>query len=372
MEILKKIILFGFCLLIFVHIGHSQKLPQITVFDIAEVKPFLISHLSKIADKKVTFRLLNNTRQEMVVYGSDIEGTLLPIKYLLRFNQKLNRWEYPTRNNKPVPWNEVSPTYKVEKNLKPGEYITFSSFFSSESDCGTRFKITAHVRLNKSKKTREIRSNEFTIAPCTDTASTPGLPPITANVENFVSDESEDGWIRFKLDLKFELKNTLNRKLFLLKDGFNLYGIKVFKNSTTGQKGELVLEYKQPASVSGNTKWLDLGEEMLSSQINSNSLISLSPNESIYFNKKYTLGFPTEKFRSNYRFCWNDVKNEESLLLEFNVNVWESEIRTKTISSEKFPIVLAEKIQKQGVLLFENVVSKPVAINLTSVTAKNE
>lgn len=166
MEILKKIILLSCCLLIFVNVSHSQKLPQITNSEITEIKPFSIPHLTKIADRKVTFKLLNNTQYEITVFGSDIEGEFRPIRYLLTFNKKLNDWDYPTQNNRPVPWKEVSQTYKNEKILKPGESITFSSFFSSVSDCGILYKVTAQVKMHKSKKTQEIRSNEFMIEPC--------------------------------------------------------------------------------------------------------------------------------------------------------------------------------------------------------------
>lgn len=164
--ILQKTILLSCCLLIFVSVNYSQKSAQITISEIKEIKPFSIPHLAEIADRQVVFKLLNNTQYEITVFGSDLEGELRPIRYLLTYNKKINDWDYPTLNNQPVPWKEVSKIYKNEKLLKPGESITFSSFFSSVSDCGIRFKVTAQVKQNKSKKTQEIRSTEFMIGPC--------------------------------------------------------------------------------------------------------------------------------------------------------------------------------------------------------------
>jgi len=145
----------------------AQALPQVVISSVEEVKPFPVPHLGEIRDRNITFKLLNNTEREIIVYGDhEKSGFLNPVRYRLYFNKKTNKWTYPNPENKPLPWKKEHPRYKVEKTLKPGEFLLFSSSFSSESDCGRSYKITVQVKLKKSRKAQEIRSEAIVMEPC--------------------------------------------------------------------------------------------------------------------------------------------------------------------------------------------------------------
>jgi len=133
-----------------------------------EQAPKLIWHMAKYVDWKVTFSIENTSSSDIIVYGWDQkDGTIDPVLYLLRFNKKTNSWDYPNSSNAPTPWEKESSIMKHEKLLKPGESLAFSRAFSRVSDCGRRVIFTAQVSAPKSKKTHEIRSEEY-VVPCSD------------------------------------------------------------------------------------------------------------------------------------------------------------------------------------------------------------
>lgn len=133
-----------------------------------EQPPQLIWHMAIYVDWKVTFTIENTSASDVIVYGWDQkDGTIDPVLYLLRFNKKTNSWDYPNSSNAPTPWEKESSIMKHEKLLKPGESLTFSRAFSRVSDCGRSVIVTAQIGAPKSKKTREIRSEEY-VVPCSD------------------------------------------------------------------------------------------------------------------------------------------------------------------------------------------------------------
>ncbi|MEZ5423981.1 MAG: hypothetical protein R2682_12945 [Pyrinomonadaceae bacterium] len=138
-----------------------------------EQAPRLIQHVVKIVDWNVTFSIRNISKSDVIVYGWDQgNGKFDPVLYLLRFNEKTNSWEYPNSSNAPTPWEKESGIMKSEKRLKPGESLTFSRAFSRVSDCGRRVIVTAQIGAPKSKKTHEIRSEEY-VVPCSDKKPSP-------------------------------------------------------------------------------------------------------------------------------------------------------------------------------------------------------
>ena len=163
---LKRLILLLVILPTFGFVGRSQSIPSVVVDGILEKPRVLAPHLLVFIDRVVTFKLMNNTKSPVVVFGSEVEGKLEPVRYRLWNNKKLNAWEYPTRLGKAIPWKEVSSTYKKERRLQPGEELHFYGYFSSESDCDQTYRVTVQIRIGKSKKTQEIVSEDISLGPC--------------------------------------------------------------------------------------------------------------------------------------------------------------------------------------------------------------
>ena len=161
-------ILFSLALLFFVFIQgvYTQDTPNFSILEIKKIESFPIVHLSKYADRKVTFKLLNTSQKDIMIFGRNIEEGFNPTRYLLRLNKGQNKWEYPTPSGEPVKWNKVSSESKKVKILKPGEFITFTSYYSSEADCGQFFKVSVQIKIGKSKKTLELLSEQFETEPC--------------------------------------------------------------------------------------------------------------------------------------------------------------------------------------------------------------
>ncbi|MCC6826069.1 MAG: hypothetical protein IT172_10035 [Acidobacteria bacterium] len=133
-----------------------------------EQAPQLVRHMAIYVDWKVTFTIENTSSNDVIVYGMDKgDGTIDPVLYLLRFNKKTSSWDYPNSSNAPTPWKKESSIMKHEKILKRGESLTFSRAFSRVSNCGRRVIFTAQIGAPRSKKTHEIRSEEY-VVPCSD------------------------------------------------------------------------------------------------------------------------------------------------------------------------------------------------------------
>lgn len=146
----------------------SQTVSNIKV-DVVSVEPrtpFLNEHLSIYIDTRVNFKLVNTTNERLKLYGSDIDGVLQPVKYLLEFDKQSNEYLYPTRDNKPLDWEKVSLTYKKNRTLEPGESIEFVMEYASQTECGKHFKIAVYSKFGKSKEVKEIRSDDFFIGEC--------------------------------------------------------------------------------------------------------------------------------------------------------------------------------------------------------------
>lgn len=144
----------------------SQTVPTVSVSEIKAKTPVMEPHLLKVIDREIILKLSNATQEPVVVYGADLKGVLQPVRYRLWFNKKTNRWEYPERSGKPVPWNKISSLYKHERILRPGEEILFSSFLSSTADCDQIYRFTVQVKVGKAKKPVEIVSGDVTVGTC--------------------------------------------------------------------------------------------------------------------------------------------------------------------------------------------------------------
>jgi len=130
--------------------------------------PRLVPDMGVRQDREVTLTIKNSTPFVIIVFGSRVSGNFDPGRYLLIFSNKRETWEYPNPDNAPTPWNSLSQIYKREHKLRPGKSLSFTRTFSSDADKAERFKATAYIRSQKSRKSVEIRSDEFTIDKCSE------------------------------------------------------------------------------------------------------------------------------------------------------------------------------------------------------------
>ena len=146
----------------------AQSLVEFRVTDAHAIDRRPFGHMGIYVDWKVTFSIENTSSNDVIVYGMDKEDcTIDPVLYLLSFNKKTGTWDYPNSSNAPTPWEKESSIMKHEKILRPGESIAFSRNVSRTSDCDLRMVYTAQIGAPKSKKTHEIRSEEY-VVPCSD------------------------------------------------------------------------------------------------------------------------------------------------------------------------------------------------------------
>lgn len=161
MKFIKTILIALFVLASFQLVARAQAIASIRIASQEKPTPFY-SHLGLI-DRKVNYRLTNESNKPIIVYGIKIDGKLLPSGYFLKYDEKSGEWKYPTRDNKPLEWSKRSSSEKETVILCPKESLTFDNLFSSETDSKYRFKITAYVSLEKDSKPIEIISDEFKI-----------------------------------------------------------------------------------------------------------------------------------------------------------------------------------------------------------------
>ncbi len=111
-------------------------------------------------NRKVTFRLVNQSRTRIVLFGTKYQGGFEPTGYLITFDRSSGEWLYPTNNSRPVSWSETAREFKDKLILRPGESMRFIAEMS-QPEVGGRFKRTVYIALEKDKKPLEVRSAEF-------------------------------------------------------------------------------------------------------------------------------------------------------------------------------------------------------------------
>jgi hypothetical protein len=113
-------------------------------------------------NRKVVFRLVNESGRPVFIYGFKYDGGFDPTGYLMSLNNSWGEWEYPNPNNRPNTWNEFAPEFKDKRILKPNESITFNAELS-ELEVGTHFRRTVYASYNENDEPCEIRGDEFVL-----------------------------------------------------------------------------------------------------------------------------------------------------------------------------------------------------------------
>jgi hypothetical protein len=169
-------LLIGLLLLSLSNYGQSEK--QVVFAVVKQEKrqqTFRSSHFSGLVDWKVTFRLTNNLKLPLVVYGSRgavvegkfYENKLNPSFYLLDYDKQTKVWTYPETNNKPLKWKKRSSLYKEKQILQPSEFIEFDIDFSTETDGGRLLKMVTYT-TSDNKAPKETQSTVFEVPKIVD------------------------------------------------------------------------------------------------------------------------------------------------------------------------------------------------------------
>lgn len=134
---------------------------RIEIIKQEKITPFY-SHLGKI-DCKVYYRLVNESKVPVVLYGTTYDGNFRPGGYFLKYDEKTGTFKYPTPDNKPLEWKKRGSLGKETFILCPGASIEFDNLFSSETDSKYQYKITSFISYKINEDPTEIVSPEFRI-----------------------------------------------------------------------------------------------------------------------------------------------------------------------------------------------------------------
>jgi len=115
------------------------------------------------ADMRVIYQLSNNSDHPIYVYGFSDDNQIFPNGYVLSFNEKTKGWDYPTGDNKPVHWSEISSEFKSVKKLDVGKSIVFEACHST-AERGKMFARTVYISCDAKSIPAEFISDSYTIA----------------------------------------------------------------------------------------------------------------------------------------------------------------------------------------------------------------
>lgn len=113
-------------------------------------------------DRRVVFGLANQTSHPVVVYGFSFNDEFEPTGYLMDLDKSTGKWLYPTPENRPLTWRDVSELEKETYILPPGRTITFSAELS-RAEVGKHFRRIVYVSSKEGEVPREVRGEEFVL-----------------------------------------------------------------------------------------------------------------------------------------------------------------------------------------------------------------
>lgn len=141
--------------------GPAQERPPVLV-TVVRLQKFRNTGHHPENNRRVTFRLVNQSRTPLVVFGFKYDGGFEPTGYIITFDANRGEWVYPTNDNHPVNWSDTAREFKETLVLSPGKSITFTAEMS-QLEVGGRFRRTVYIASEKSKEPAEVRSEQFVL-----------------------------------------------------------------------------------------------------------------------------------------------------------------------------------------------------------------
>lgn len=141
--------------------GTAQERPSVLV-SVVRMQKFRNTGHHPENNRRVTFRLVNQSRAPLVVFGFKYDGGFEPTGHVITFDGNRGEWVYPTNDNHPVNWSETAREFKETLVLRPGKSITFAAEMS-QLEVGGRFRRTVYIASEKGKEPVEVRSEQFVL-----------------------------------------------------------------------------------------------------------------------------------------------------------------------------------------------------------------
>lgn len=113
-------------------------------------------------NRKVIFRVANESSKPVFIYGFKYDGEFDPTGYMMILNRYKNEREYPNPDNSPTKWSDVSSLEKDKRLLRLGESITTDAEMS-ELEVGSHFRRTVYASYNENDEPCEVRGEEFVL-----------------------------------------------------------------------------------------------------------------------------------------------------------------------------------------------------------------
>ena len=139
----------------------QQELPAVRVHVVSQTVFENRGHYP-MNNRRVVFRLVNESSKPVIVYGFKYDEEFDPTGYMMSMYKENGEWKYPNTSNRPTAWGDVSPEFKSKRALKPGKAITFIAEMSA-FEVGSRFRRTAYVSYNKKDIPCEVRGEDFVL-----------------------------------------------------------------------------------------------------------------------------------------------------------------------------------------------------------------
>lgn len=142
-------------------IYHGQDRPPVRIFVVSQQKFKNRGHHPE-NDRRVTFKIVNDSNRPVIVYGFQGKEEFLPAGYLIELDENKSEWLYTNPDNAPMPWSKRSDLDKQKHILLPSKSITFEAEMS-RVEVGTHFKRTAYVSFREDQEPMEISGDEFVL-----------------------------------------------------------------------------------------------------------------------------------------------------------------------------------------------------------------
>jgi hypothetical protein len=113
-------------------------------------------------NRRVVFRMVNESRKPVIIYGFRYQGGFDPTGYLIALDKSTGEWAYPTGDNCPIGWNEESREFKSTYVLLPGKSLNFDAEMSV-LETGEQFKRTVYASFSRNDEPCEVQSEEFAL-----------------------------------------------------------------------------------------------------------------------------------------------------------------------------------------------------------------
>jgi len=142
-------------------IDRKQDQPSVRIFVVSQQKFKNRGHHPE-NNRRVIFKMINESNKPVIVYGLSFEGEFEPTGYIMDFDKSTGKWLYPTPDNRPITWNDISDLEKEKYILQPGKAIKFEAEMSL-AEVGKHFRRIVFVSFREREEPREIRGEEFVL-----------------------------------------------------------------------------------------------------------------------------------------------------------------------------------------------------------------